>query len=131
MNHPVALIDIFPTLVDFCDLKGSTVKDDAGGSLDGFSVRPFLKDPEFSDWDGPAGAFTVLGVGVDKEDLYKQTFACRTKDWRYILLYRDGSEELYNHQNDPYEWNNLAKDEACAAKKQELQDQMMNIVEAK
>ncbi len=129
VNHPVSLIDIFPTLVDLCDLKGSTVKSDAGASLDGFSVRPFLKDTEFSNWDGPEGAFTVLGVGVHQENLDQQTYAYRTKDWRYIL-YRDGNEELYNHQNDPYEWNNLAEDEASAARKQELKDQMMSIVEA-
>ncbi len=128
VNHPVSLIDIYPTLVDFCDLKGSTVKNEAGASLDGFSVRPFLKDPEFSNWEGPDGAFMVLGVGVDKEDLDQQTYAYRTKDWRYVL-YRDGSEELYNHQNDPYEWNNLAQNEAYAAKKQELRSQMMSIIE--
>ncbi len=27
--------------------------------------------------------------------------------WRYSL-YGDGSEELYNHQDDPHEWTNLA-----------------------
>ena len=33
--------------------------------------------------------------------------AIRGHDWRYIR-YRDGSEELYDHRNDPHEWNNLA-----------------------
>ena len=33
----------------------------------------------------------------------------RSERWRYIR-YRDGSEELYDHQNDPHEWNNLAED---------------------
>ena len=27
--------------------------------------------------------------------------------YRYIL-YNSGHEELYDHQNDPYEWTNLA-----------------------
>ena len=35
--------------------------------------------------------------------------AVRTPRWRYIR-YRDGSEELYDHQNDPWEWKNLASD---------------------
>jgi len=129
VDHPVGLIDIFPTLVDLCDLKGSHLKSDQGGDIDGFSVRPFLSDPEFSDWDGPEGAFTCLGVGVDKEDLYQQTFSYRTRDWRYVL-YRGGQEELYDHRDDPYEWDNLAADPAYAEKKQELRDQMMAIMEA-
>jgi len=33
--------------------------------------------------------------------------AVRTMDWRYIR-YNDGTEELYDREADPYEWNNLA-----------------------
>ena len=33
--------------------------------------------------------------------------AVRTETPRYIR-YADGSEELYDHQTDPNEWNNLA-----------------------
>lgn len=33
----------------------------------------------------------------------------RTQRWRYIQ-YADGSMELYDHDNDPYEWKNLARD---------------------
>ncbi len=36
------------------------------------------------------------------QELYNQK-----QNWRYIQ-YRDGSEELYNHQNDPNEHKNLA-----------------------
>ncbi|MDE0105954.1 MAG: hypothetical protein OXN89_26535 [Bryobacterales bacterium] len=35
--------------------------------------------------------------------------AFRTERWRYVR-YRDGSEELYDHSNDPWEWVNLAVD---------------------
>jgi len=127
VDHPVSLIDIYPTLVDLCHIEGNTMRSDSGTMIDGYSLRPFLKNPEFQNWDGPDGALTVLGVGVNKEDVLKQNYAYRTKNWRYIL-YRNGEEELYNHQNDPYEWNNLAPDEEYAEKKQELKDQMMNIV---
>ena len=37
----------------------------------------------------------------------------RTERWRYIQ-YADGSEELYDHAKDPYEWTNLASDEDYA-----------------
>jgi hypothetical protein len=40
--------------------------------------------------------------------------AIRTDRWRYIR-YRDGSEELYDHQRDPKEWTNLAGDEEHSA----------------
>jgi len=32
--------------------------------------------------------------------------AVRDLHWRYIR-YAGGSEELYDHRNDPYEWTNL------------------------
>ena len=33
--------------------------------------------------------------------------ALRTERWRYIR-YKDGTEELYDEQKDPWEWTNLA-----------------------
>ena len=33
----------------------------------------------------------------------------RSERWRYIR-YADGTEELYDHRNDPHEWKNLASD---------------------
>jgi len=38
----------------------------------------------------------------------------RDKRWRYIR-YADGSEELYDHQNDPNEWHNLIAKKPAAA----------------
>ena len=35
--------------------------------------------------------------------------AVRSERWRYIH-YADGSEELYDHQNDANEWTNVAGD---------------------
>jgi arylsulfatase A-like enzyme len=43
----------------------------------------------------------------------------RTDRWRYIR-YADGSEELYDLQNDPNEWHNLAQKPAHAQTKTEL-----------
>ena len=37
-----------------------------------------------------------------------------------VSRYADGGEELYDHQNDEYEWTNLAQDEKVAAVKKEL-----------
>jgi len=42
--------------------------------------------------------------------LGQNNHAIRDRRWRYIR-YADGSEELYDHQNDPHEWTNLANKE--------------------
>ena len=37
----------------------------------------------------------------------QQSYALRSRDWRYIR-YENGREELYRAADDPHEWNNLA-----------------------
>lgn len=109
-EHPVSLIDIYPTLVDLCGLKGDTRKNSKGARLDGYSLRPFLKDPKCENWDGPDAALTMIYAGPStKNDPTRQHWSVRTKRWRYIL-YNNGSEELYDHDADPYEWTNLCSD---------------------
>ena len=51
--------------------------------------------------------------------LERGNHAARSERWRYIR-YHDGSEELYDHDNDPNEWNNLAGDSQFDGVKQEL-----------
>jgi len=130
VDHPVSLIDLFPTLTDLCGLTGDNRKNESGGQIDGYSLSPFLMDPATSGWDGPEGALSIVGVGLNKEDVMKQTYAYRTRDWRYIL-YMDGSEELYDHRNDPYEWTNLADEPEHQAKKQALKAGMLEIIKGR
>lgn len=87
-DRVTSLIDIFPTLVELCDLPKKE-------GLDGNSLVPLLKNPD-EEWDYPA---------ITTYDFSE--FSIRTQDWRYIR-YIDDSEELYDHQADPEEWNNLA-----------------------
>ncbi|MGE0758675.1 MAG: sulfatase [Pirellulaceae bacterium] len=87
-SRPVGLIDLFPTLNELCALP----RVDA---LDGISLVPLLKEPA-REWERPA--LTTHGPG---------NHALRTDRWRYIR-YANGDEELYDHVNDPHEWNNLA-----------------------
>src|SRR5262249_36808636 len=74
--------------------------------VQGQSIRALLVDPQ-AKWDQPA--LTTY--------LYNN-HAVRTERWRYIR-YADGSEELYDHDADPREWTNLARDARYATVRQE------------
>ncbi|MEZ5386672.1 MAG: sulfatase [Prosthecobacter sp.] len=87
-SRPVSLIDIYPTLVELCQLPSP-------GTLDGVSLVPLLRNPGRS-WDRPA----VI-------EYHQGNAAVRSEHHRYIR-YHDGSEELYDIRTDPHEWNNLA-----------------------
>ncbi len=129
VDHPVSLIDVFPTLQDLCGLEGENKKNEKGGNLGGFSLKPFLENPANKNWEGPTGALSLAGNGLNQEDKMKQTYSFRTKDWRYIL-YMDGSEELYHNKIDPYEWKNLAKDAKYDPVKEDLKKNMLEIINA-
>lgn len=93
-DKPVSLVDIYPTLLE---LAGLPKRND----IDGQSLVPLLKNPK-KKWKKPA--ISTLGPG---------NHAIRSEKWRYIC-YNDGTEELYDHDNDPWEQTNLAKDKAYA-----------------
>ncbi len=86
-GRTVELLDLYPTLVDLCDLPKRP-------ELEGRSLRPLLANPD-APWDKPA--ITSLA---------QNRVSVRTERYRYTR-YQDG-EELYDHQNDPLEWSNLA-----------------------
>jgi arylsulfatase A-like enzyme len=96
----VSFMDIYPTLADLCELP-------VGEHLSGKSLRPLLENPQ-APWERPA--ITTHG---------RNNHAVRSERYRYIR-YSDGTEELYDHENDPMEWTNLAGNTEMAAVKQEL-----------
>jgi len=126
-EHPVSLIDLYPTLADLCKLTGDTRKNARGATLDGHSLRPFLQDPTSGTWDGPDAALTMVFAGKGTEgNPAKQHWSVRTRCWRYIL-YNSGSEELYDHDSDPYEWWNLCADTRYRTVKAELKARLMRM----
>ena len=134
-DHPVSLIDLYPTLVDLCGLPKEPNKGHSDISLDGYSLRPFLKDPARQDWDGPAVAF--MGVrdleGVKKYNsayMKEAHFSVRSKRYRYTLC-ADGEEELYDHKNDPNEWTNLANNPKYDTIKNKLHNELISIRDRK
>ena len=98
--QPASLIDIYPTLVALCKLPENS-------RLEGISLVPQLDDPATTR-DQPAITSSYFG-----------NHSIRTRDWR-LVVYQDGAEELYDHRNDPDEFNNLAGDPKHKATRDQL-----------
>ncbi len=125
VKQPVSLIDIFPTLIDYCKLEGSNKINSDGADLGGFSLRPLIEKK--GKWEGPNGNLTIVGNFGNKFSTEEQNFSYRTENWRYIK-YSNGKEELYNHQKDPNEWNNLAQTKKYKNIKKKLKEEMRKII---
>jgi arylsulfatase A-like enzyme len=92
IKDPVSLIDIYPTLVELCNLKVETE------NLEGVSLSSVLRDPSTS---------KERNIFIPHHK--RGNYAIVNNTWRYIY-YNDGSEELYHIENDPNEWYNLIGD---------------------
>ena len=99
--RPVNLLDIYPTLASL------TGCEPPANQLEGNDLSVLMQDPEAA-WDEA----TVTTFG------YKN-YGVRSERYRYIV-YEDGSEELYDHTKDKWEWRNLAADSEHAEIKAQL-----------
>lgn len=99
-DKPVGVIDLFPTLNELCGLPKVS-------EVDGMNLAPLLHDP-VRHWSHPV--LTTYGRG---------NHALRSERWRYIS-YANKDEELYDHDNDPHEWANLALNSRYDDVKKEL-----------
>ncbi|MGS2760877.1 sulfatase [Sinomicrobium sp. M5D2P9] len=88
-GQPVNLLDMYPTLIDYCDLPETPQK------LNGRSLRPLIEDSG-AVREEPSITYYIKG-----------SLGMRSEKWRYIRYY-DGTEELYDSNEDPDEWKNLA-----------------------
>ena len=125
-EHPVSLIDIYPSLIDLCSLPRNPNAKGNKQPLDGHSIKPFLVDPVNGKWDGPSVALTAI-YSRDGEEGQTYHYSVRSKDWRYTL-YSNDAEELYDHRSDPHEWYNLAKDENYNQVKMKLRKQLLGLL---
>jgi arylsulfatase A-like enzyme len=127
------LIDVYPTLAELCGLK-------VPAELQGKSLAPQLNDAS-----APTKGFALTqvrrgggGMGKGKKNKEKAAMAAfpgyslRTDHYRYTE-WDSGAKgvELYDHQSDPQEFTNLAKDPAHAATVKQLSAQLKELVAAK
>ena len=108
----VEFVDIYPTLADLAGLAPPS-------DLEGTSLRALLADPQ-AEWQRPA--FT--------QTLYVDTpgYSVRTDRWRYTEWGKQGDQgiELYDHDSDPKEMNNLASSDQHA----EIMERLSRMVHA-
>jgi len=110
-GRPAELLDLYPTLADLCGLPVPM-------SLQGTSLRRQLDDPAAP---GKKAAYTQVLRGTGKDQFAGRSV--RTERWRYTEwdAGRRGSE-LYDHDNDPHEYHNLAADIGHADTVKELKE---------
>jgi len=89
-NAPVDLMSVYPTLTKLCNLPPNPQIEGEGNSVFPLIKKPTTNWPHYALCTHQRGNHTV-----------------RSTRYRYIR-YNDGSEELYDHSNDPNEWHNLA-----------------------
>lgn len=82
----VSMQDIYPTLVEIAGLPHKP-------DIEGVSLAPLLENPSLESWESSA-LMTLWGINYLKTD-----------KWKYIS--NGAKSELYNVENDPWEWNNL------------------------
>ena len=95
-GRTVELLDLYPTLAGMAGLK------EIPEGLEGRSLTPLLKDPNAA-WDKPA----ITQIWHNPK---AWGYSLRTERYRYTEWVRgESGRELYDHEKDPGEVHNLAK----------------------
>ena len=105
--RPVDLMAVYPTLTQLCGVPAPA------SGFDNVSIRALLQNP--SGTAPRSFALSTYWNGVDGAG-GKAVHSARNARYHYIR-YADGSEELYDHQNDPNEFTNQASNPAYGAAK--------------
>jgi arylsulfatase A-like enzyme len=106
-------IDLAPTVLDLLGVEAPSA----------FEGRSILRGPH--DVETPLVSLGAYG----RDELEKRIgtqFSVRRGPWRYIVNSRDGSEELYDHRDDPAERRNVAP--SAAATRDELRATLQQVL---
>ena len=127
---PVSQIDLYPTLLELCGVAGPK-------NLQGQSLVSMLKEPQtpgrgwaltqVSRGGGRARAAVTTNISAEGTRFFG--YSLRTPRWRYTE-WDEGQRgrELYDHDHDPHELNNLAEKPDYAAVVAEQSAQLRAIV---
>jgi arylsulfatase A-like enzyme len=100
-KQPVSLLDVYPTLVELAGY-------DVPKHCDGTSVVPLINNPKLKRELSALTSFEFKRSAA----IYRKNpvvgHALRSENYRYIYYETKGLEELYDHENDPNEFKNIA-----------------------
>jgi choline-sulfatase len=104
VKENVSLVDLYPTLLD---LAGITIPSDLPHRLDGHSFAPFLSGQRPDHWSNEViiennGEGTIRTIRALVKDQYK------------FIYTHERSDQLYDLEKDPDEWDNVVDDPAYA-----------------
>ncbi|MDA9764874.1 sulfatase [Opitutales bacterium] len=114
IDEPVSLLDVYPTLVDLAGF-------DTPEHCDGESIVPLLKDS-----DEKRDHRALISFTFSDE---KTGHSLRGVRYRYIYYEWNHLEELYDHENDPHEFVNLAYDPRHSNLIEEMRKEMTERVD--
>jgi arylsulfatase A-like enzyme len=100
-TRPVDLMAVYPTLTALTGVPTPS------SGFDGVSIVPLLTNPA-------AAAPVPYAISTYWNGTNAAVHAVRTERYRYIK-YANGTEELYDEQDDPHEWVNQASIPAYAS----------------
>lgn len=113
----VELLDLYPTLADLCGLTPPA-------NIEGKSLRPLLEKPA-NEWSRPA--ITQVQRGPNAFG-----WSVRTERYRYTEWDRGAQgRELYDQQDDPKEYRNLAEDPKFAGTLADMKRRLQSVAEAR
>jgi arylsulfatase A-like enzyme len=116
-REPVIGIDYYPTFLEIAGIKGDAKHNQ---NVDGLSLVPLFKNPKAAlKRDAIYWHYPHYHAGGDGP--YN---AVRSRDWRLVQFYEDGSEALYNLKDDLHEQADVAGQNAAVAAK--LRNQLDN-----
>lgn len=114
INEPVSLLDVYPTLVELTGF-------DAPEHCDGVSVVPLLNNSNEKRDHRALTSFTFPGE--------KTGHSLRGAQYRYIYYEWNHLEELYDHDNDPHEFVNLAYDSRFESQIKDMRNELVSRVD--
>ena len=92
ITEPVSLVDLAPTILDMAGVEDRL-------PLDGHSLMNLIKESETTERE----VFSEM----HHEGVYSTCFMLRKKQYKYIYIHGE-SPQLFNLENDPSEFHNLA-----------------------
>ena len=115
-DEPVSLVDIYPTLAELAGY-------DPPNHCDGESLLPQLQNIHAEKKKSAMTSFKFSSGDIGH--------SLRSKNFRYIFYASNNLEELYNHQTDPNEFENLAYNPGFREKIDDFRKQLSDRLELK